>query len=75
MVKLGAAIVSGKEAADVSFPDVPVIVTLVVPRGAELVAVKVRTAFPVAGFGEKLAVTPLGRPETDRLTSPTKPYP
>ena len=75
MVKLAVAIVSGNVAVDVSFPDVPVIVTLVVPRGTELAAVKVRTAFPVVGFGEIMALTPLGRPETDRLTTPTKPYP
>lgn len=74
MVKLAVAIDRGNVAVDVSFPDVPVIVTLVVPRGAELVAVKVRTEFPVVGFGEMLAVTPLGKPETDRLTTPTKPY-
>ena len=74
MVKLGAAIVSGNEAVDVSFPDVPVIVTTLVPRGADPAAESVRTEFPVAGFGEKLAVTPLGSPDTDRLIAPRKPY-
>jgi hypothetical protein len=74
MAKLGAAIVSGNEAVDVSFPDVPVIVTTLVPNGADPVAESVKTEFPVAGFGEKLAVTPLGRPDTDRLIAPRKPY-
>ena len=74
MVKLGAAIVSETEAVDVSFPDVPVIVTTLVPRGADPVAENVKTEFPVAGFGEKPAVTPLGRPDTDRLIAPRKPY-
>jgi hypothetical protein len=27
----------------------------------------------VAGFGEKVAVTPLGKPETDKLTEPVNP--
>jgi hypothetical protein len=75
MVKLGAAIVSGNEAVDVSFPDVPVIVTTLVPSDAEPVADKTKTAFPVVGFGERIALTPLGRPETDSLTAPAKPYP
>jgi hypothetical protein len=75
MVKPALAIVRGNVAVDVNFPDVPVIVTLVVPSGAALVAVKVRTEFPEVGFGEMLALTPLGRPETARLTTPTKPYP
>jgi hypothetical protein len=74
MMKLGAAIVSGNEAVDVNFPDVPVIVTTLVPRGADPVAESVKTEFPVAGFGEKLAVTPLGRPDADRLIAPRNPY-
>jgi hypothetical protein len=74
MVKLGVAIDRGNVTVDVSFPDVPVIVTTLVPAGADPVAASVRTVFPVAGLGEKLAVTPLGRPETDRLIAPRKPY-
>jgi len=73
-MKLGAAIVSGNEAVDVSFPDVPMIVTTLVPRGADPVAESVKTEFPVAGFGERLAVTPLGSPDTERLIAPRKPY-
>jgi len=57
-------------------PDVPVMVTMYCPRLAEFVAVSVSvlpTAEGGAGFGLKDAVTPLGRPETERLTLPVKP--
>ena len=74
MVKLGAAIVSVKVAVDVSFPDVPVMVTVLLPGGTAPVAESVKTEFPVVGFGEKLAVTPLGSPDTARLIAPRKPY-
>lgn len=55
-------------------PDVPVIVRVDVPGAAELLAVKVSVLLPVAGLGEKEAVTPLGSPETERSTLPLKPY-
>jgi len=58
----------------VRLPDVPVMVTVVVPRLAELLAVTVSVLIPVAGFGEKDAVTPVGSPETERLTLPVNPY-
>ena len=57
-----------------SAPDVPVTVTTLWPMLAELLAVKVSTEIPVAGLGEKDAVTPFGRPETARFTLPVKPY-
>ena len=46
------------------------------PGVAELLAERVRMleAVPVTGFGEKDAVTPLGRPEADRSTLPLSPY-
>ena len=44
------------------------------PRLAELLAVNVNVLFPVVGFGANDAVTPLGKPETDRFTLPVKPY-
>ncbi len=44
------------------------------PRLAELLAVSVSVLLPVVGFGEKEAVTPLGRPETERFTLPVNPY-
>jgi hypothetical protein len=55
-------------------PDVPVIVTVYCPGVAELLAVSVKVLFPVVGLGEKDPVSPLGRPDTVRLTSPLNPY-
>ena len=52
----------------------PAIVTVLVPRTATALAVSVNKVVPVVGFGEKEAVTPLGRPETERLTLPVNPY-
>jgi len=68
------AIVSGVVA--IWEPDVPVMVTMYCPRLAVLVAINVSVLDPAkaeAGFGLKDAVTPLGRPETERLTLPAKP--
>ena len=39
-----------------------------------LLAVNVNVLLPVVGLGANDAVTPLGRPETDRFTLPVKPY-
>jgi hypothetical protein len=39
-----------------------------------LVAVKVRVLEAVAGFGLNDAVTPLGRPEADKVTLLVKPF-
>jgi hypothetical protein len=55
-------------------PDVPVIVTVDVPTVAVLLAVKVRVLLPVVLVGLKVAVTPAGRPEADRLTLPVNPF-
>ena len=55
-------------------PAVPVMVTLYCPRLAELLAVKITVLYPVVGFDEKDAVTPLGRPEAERVTLPVNPY-
>src|SRR5215831_8665633 len=55
-------------------PAVPVMVTLVVPTRAPVLAVSVKAlVFPVL-VGLKDAVTPLGRPEADKLTLPLKPF-
>jgi hypothetical protein len=55
-------------------PEVPVMVIVFVPTGAVAFAVKVTVEEPfVAGLGENEAVTPLGRPDTDRLTAPMNP--
>ena len=53
--------------------EVPVIVRVAVPVVAVLLAVRVRVLVVVAGLGLKEAVTPLGKPEADRLMLPEKP--
>jgi len=60
-------------AVDVMLPEVPVMVTVLAPRAAEGLAVSVRVLEPVAGLGLKEPVTPLGSPETERLTLPVNP--
>jgi hypothetical protein len=61
----------------VSPPPVAVTVTLAVPVVAVLLAVNVRVELPVPGAaidaGLKLAVTPAGKPDADRLTAELKP--
>jgi len=58
----------------VRLPETPVIVTLYCPTLAELLAESVRVLVLVVGFGVQSAATPLGRPETERVTLPVKPY-
>jgi hypothetical protein len=55
-------------------PDVPVMVAVVLPARAELLAVSVSTLLAVVGFGENAAVTPLGRPAIVSPTEAVKPY-
>lgn len=62
-----------KTAEEVILPYVPVIVTSDVPRGAALPAVSVNRLFPVEGLGEKLALTPPGKPEMPRATGLVNP--
>jgi hypothetical protein len=57
----------------VSVPEVPVTVTVAAPKVAVLLAVKVRTLVEVAGLVPNAAVTPVGRPEADKLTLPVNP--
>lgn len=59
---------------DVMLPDVPVMVSVLVPTLVEPLAVNVSVLLPVVGFGENVPVTPAGRPDTERLTVPVKPY-
>src|SRR6266446_3939252 len=49
-------------------------VTVTVPVVAVLLAVNVKVLVAVAGFGLNDAVTPLGKPEADKLTLPLKPF-
>ena len=52
----------------------PVTVTVTVPVVAVLLAIRVNVLEAVAGFGLNKKVTPLGRPEADKLTVPLKPF-
>jgi hypothetical protein len=58
----------------VKLPDVPVTVIETVPVVAVVLAVSVSVVEEVAGFGLNEAVTPLGSPEAEKLTSPVKPF-
>jgi hypothetical protein len=55
-------------------PEVPVIVTVDVPVTAVALAVSVKELVIVAEAGLKDAVTPLGKPDADKLTLPLKPF-
>jgi len=55
-------------------PDVPVIVTVTLPVVAVLLAVSVSVLVLVVLLGLNDGVTPLGRPEADKLTLPVKPF-
>jgi hypothetical protein len=54
-------------------PELPVTVTVTVPEATALLAVSVRVLVVKALFGANEAVTPLGRPDADKLTLPEKP--
>ena len=55
-------------------PELPVMVTGTVPVVAVPLAVSVIVLVVVAGLGLNDAVTPLGRPEADKLTLPLNPF-
>ena len=57
-----------------TLPAIPVIVTVNVPKVAVALALSVKVLVLVALAGLKEAVTPLGRPEADKLTVPLKPF-
>jgi hypothetical protein len=58
-----------------SDPEVPVMVTVALPIAAELLAERESALAPAdSGFGENVAVTPLGRPVAARLTLPANPF-
>ena len=58
----------------IKLPEVPVIVTATVPVAAVLLAVNVNVLVLAVLLGLKDAVTPLGRPDADKLTLPVKPF-
>ena len=55
-------------------PHVPVMVTVTVPVAAVVLAVRVNVLVVIVLVGLKDAVTPLGRPDADKLTLPLKPF-
>jgi hypothetical protein len=73
-VKVDALTVRGIVVVAVRLPDVPEIVTVAGPEVAAALAASVSMVLPVAGFGVKDAVTPLGRPDATKVTPPLKPY-
>jgi len=58
----------------IRLPDVPVMVTVDVPVVAVLLAVSVSVLVFAVVLGLNDAVTPLGRPDADKLTFPVKPF-
>jgi hypothetical protein len=58
----------------VKLPEVPVMVTVAGPATAVLLADRVNVLVLAAGLGLKVAVTPFGRPDTEKLTLPVKPF-
>ena len=74
VVSLPAVTVRATVVVLVKVPDAPVIVTVPCPVVAVLLAASVKVLVAVAGFGLKVAVTPLGRPDADKLTLPLKPF-
>ena len=58
---------------DVSVPEVPVMVTADVPAVAVPLATRVSTLLPLVGLVANEAITPLGSPETVRVTPPVNP--
>jgi len=55
-------------------PESPVTVTLKVPCPAVLLSVSVKVLVLAVLLGLNDAVTPLGRPDADKLTLPLKPF-
>jgi hypothetical protein len=58
----------------VKLPDEPVMVTVTVPVAAVLLAVRVNVLVLAVLAGLNDAVTPLGKPDADKLTLPLKPF-
>ena len=58
----------------VRLPEVPVMVTVLVPAAAVLLAVRVSVLVVVADAGLNEAVTPLGKPDADKLTLALNPF-
>jgi hypothetical protein len=75
MVKACARTVNERVVDTVRAPEIPVMVTVALVGVAVLLAFSVTTLDWVeVGFGLKDTVTPLGRPDAERLTLPLNPY-
>lgn len=72
-VKFGSVMVSTMVVVLVSGPETPVTVTVAIVAVA-VPALKVRVLLPVVLDGLKVAVTPLGKPDTPKATVPLKPF-
>jgi hypothetical protein len=72
---IGGVIVSAIVVDAVALPEVPAMVTVtgVEVSGAAPLAVNVTTLEAVAGLAPKVAVSPVGRPETAKFTLPVNP--
>jgi hypothetical protein len=66
--------VSPMVVALVSAPEAPFTIAVYVPGVTVLLALKVREVLAVVLDGLKAAVTPLGNPDTAKLTPPLKPF-
>ena len=73
-MKVGAATVRVIVVVSVSEPEVPVMVRVLDPIAAVLATLNKMELLYVVGFGEMVAVTPLGKPEIDKFTLPLKPF-
>jgi hypothetical protein len=73
-VKFGAVMVSPMVVALVSAPEAPFTIAVYVPGVTVLLALKVREVLAVVLDGLKAAVTPLGNPDTAKLTLPLNPF-
>ncbi len=70
----GGARISAIVVELVSEPEVPVIVKVKGPTAPVLLVLSVRVLVFVVLGGLKDAVTPVGKPEADKLTFPVKPF-
>jgi len=73
-VNVGVATVSVTDAVLIKLPDVPVMTTFAVLAGALLLTLKVSVLVLLVAVGVKDALTPLGRPDADKLTLPLNPF-
>lgn len=70
----GCTTVRVSEVVAVILPEVPVTVTVAVPRFAVLLAVSVKLLDVLGPVGLNEAVTPDGRPDADKFTALLKPF-